>query len=139
MIEADLERLRSSTGSKWAKHPGTLPAWVADMDFEIAPVIKRAMIERIERSEFGYDFSDLDRLIGLWCARQSSEHGWSPDPEAARLFTGTLHALDSMLLLHTRPGDGVAVFTPIYYPFRTAVNVSGRRLVERPTIWVLRA
>ncbi len=133
MFGADLGRLRSLTGSKWAKHgPDTLNAWVADMDVEIAPEIRRAIIDRVERSEFGYDFSDIDRLVGLWCTRQEQRHGWAPDPALGRLFTGTLHALDSMLLLHTEPGDGVAVFTPIYYPFRTSIETSGRRLVDVP-------
>ncbi len=132
MVRADLGRLRSLTGSKWGKHPGALPAWVADMDFDVAPAIKAAITARVERGEFGYDFTDLDRLVGCWADRQAARHGWSPDPDLGRLFTGTLHALDSMLLLHTEPGDGVAVFTPIYYPFRTTVAASGRRLVDVP-------
>ena len=32
----------------------------------------------------------------------------------------------------TEPGDGVVVFTPIYYPFRAIINDTGRRLVDVP-------
>lgn len=46
---------RRGIGSlKWDCAEGELPMWVADMDFEAAPPIMRALHERVERGTFGY-------------------------------------------------------------------------------------
>ena len=49
-----------------------------------------------------------------------------------RTFTSALHALETVMWSTTEPGDGVVVFTPIYYPFLTAIAESGRRRVDVP-------
>jgi cystathionine beta-lyase len=41
-----------------------------------------------------------------------------------------VQGLDACVLLHSRPGEGVVLQTPIYPPFLAAVEHSGRRLVE---------
>src|SRR2546430_3291203 len=53
--DLSLERLRKRRGSKWAKY-GTdvLPAWVAEMDFALAPSVHRALQEAIELGDCGY-------------------------------------------------------------------------------------
>ena len=46
---------RPSLGEKWATYPAeVLPAWVADMDFPVAPPIHRAIRELVGRHDFGY-------------------------------------------------------------------------------------
>ncbi len=49
-----------------------------------------------------------------------------------RAFTSALHALEVALWNTTERGDGVVVFTPIYYPFLSAIADSGRRRVDVP-------
>jgi cysteine-S-conjugate beta-lyase len=39
-----------------------LPMWVADMDFEVAAPIKKALIDRAQHGIFGYTFCD-DSLL----------------------------------------------------------------------------
>jgi len=45
-----------------------------------------------------------------------------------------VQGLDSSILLHSKPGAGVVVQTPIYPPFLAAVERSGRRVVENPLL-----
>lgn len=46
---------RKNTNSlKWDVKNGELPMWVADMDFQTAPEIRKAMMERVEHGVFGY-------------------------------------------------------------------------------------
>ena len=39
---------RGSESVKWDLYPGTLPLWVADMDFPIAPEIQQALQQRLK-------------------------------------------------------------------------------------------
>mgnify|MGYP002466623267 CR=1 FL=1 len=46
---------RSGTYSlKWEEAGDALPMWVADMDFQTAPVIREALRRRVEHGVFGY-------------------------------------------------------------------------------------
>src|SRR6201999_2675631 len=54
LTEIPLERLRRRRSAKWAMYPEALPAWVAEMDFPLAPPVKRALVEAIELDDCGY-------------------------------------------------------------------------------------
>lgn len=127
----EIDRLRSLVGVKWARYPApVLPAWVADMDFDPASVIKEAMFAMVGRGDLGYAFGP--ELIDAWCDWQERHHQWRPPEEEVRAFTGALHAMEMVLEVHTEPGDGVAIFTPMYHPFRDAIKDSRRRVVDVP-------
>ena len=52
--------LHRSSRIKWQLHgPDVLPAWVADMDFPVAPAIQRAIGGLIERQDLGYHHGPL--------------------------------------------------------------------------------
>ena len=40
---------RGTESVKWDLYPGTLPLWVADMDFKIAPEIQQALQKRLDQ------------------------------------------------------------------------------------------
>ena len=45
----DFDKLTDRSGTlsyKWDVKSGELPMWVADMDFEVAPPIKKAIVSR---------------------------------------------------------------------------------------------
>ena len=131
----DLRRLRSLDGVKWAKHgPDVLPAWVADMDFDQAPAIKAAIRSVVERGDLGYNFAALQQLASTWLSWVKRRHGvtLTDDPDEIWTFTGALHALELVMELHTEPGDGIVVFSPIYHPFLSAIRDSGRRKIDVP-------
>ena len=128
-----LARLRSIEGVKWQKYgPDVLPAWVADMDLEPAPAVKEAIARMADRGDFGYLALGLEALTSAWQDWLDRRHGWRPPAEEVWQFTGSLHGLEAVMALHTRPGDGVVIFSPIYYPFRMAIEQSGRRVVDVP-------
>lgn len=129
----DLARLRSLQGIKWAKYPeSVLPAWVADMDFAPAPEVVDAITAMVDRGDLGYNFVALDALHEVWAHWQHRRHGWSPPVEELWTFTGAMHALEAIMVLDTRPGDGIVIPSPIYEPFRSAIVDSGRRVVDVP-------
>lgn len=58
LLESDVTdalRLRGGSGVKWgATDADVIPAWVADMDFPVAGVIRARLREYVDRSDFGY-------------------------------------------------------------------------------------
>jgi cystathionine beta-lyase len=131
--DADLDRLRSLGCIKWARYPdNVIPAWVADMDFRPAPSISRAVRALADTGDFGYHFAAHAEIPDAFCDWQERRHGWRPDRERVRLFCDVMQAVETMLWLHTRPGDGVVLFTPVYHPFFPAVTSTGRRIIDCP-------
>ncbi len=130
---ADLDRLRSLQGIKWSKFgDDVIAAWVADMDFALAPVIADAVGEIMARGDLGYYFGYRSELAELFCQWQADHHGWSPDPRRVRVSCDVLSIVETVIYLRTKPGDGIVLFTPIYPPFRAAATWGGRRAVECP-------
>lgn len=124
----DIARLRSGYGVKWgALPPGTLGAWVADMDFPVAPVIR----ERLrEVTDFGYPhWPDGDPVVAAFEERMARRHGWTPEPGRTRIFTDLIQVLQVMIEIATAPGDGIAVQVPNYPPFLASIVRAGRRVV----------
>ena len=131
-LTVDEARCRARVGIKWGKHgPDVLPAWVADMDFDPPAAVLDTIRGHVERGDLGYGpfAGDLAEHYAHW---QDRHHGWAPDVERIRPFTSALHALEVALWNTTERGDGVVVFTPIYYPFLDAIADSGRRRVDVP-------
>lgn len=131
--DADLGRLRSLTCIKWTHFDDdVIPAWVADMDLAPAPVTVEAVRALVERGDFGYNFAAAMRLPETFADWEERRHGWRPDPQRARVFCDVMQAVETTMWLHTEPGDGVVLFTPVYHPFYPAVTSTGRRIVDCP-------
>ncbi|MBQ9565189.1 MAG: pyridoxal phosphate-dependent aminotransferase [Synergistaceae bacterium] len=134
---------RGTNSSKWDRDPGTiegadypvgdglLPLWVADMDFEVAPEIKEALIRRAEHGVYGYTLvpdSCYDAILS-WLERR---HNWHVEREWIRFVPGAVMAGHLVVQALCQPGDKVILQTPIYYPFfRTAYN-NGTQLSLSP-------
>ena len=128
--------LRPSKRIKWRLFGDeVLPAWVADMDFPVAPPIQRAIQELVRANDLGYHLVPLSPpLRDALVARMRERFSWSVDPSSVLPLVNVVQGLDASVLLHSRPGEGVIVQTPIYPPFLAAVERSGRRLVESPLV-----
>ena len=132
LLTVDEARCRSRVGIKWTKHgPDVVPAWVADMDFDPPGPVLDALRGHLDGGDLGYG-PFAGELAEHYVGFQERHHGWRPDVEQIRPFTSALHALEVALWNTTEPGDGVVVFTPIYYPFLDAIADSGRRRVDVP-------
>jgi len=132
LLTVDEARCRARVGVKWSRlGADVLPAWVADMDFDPPVPVLDALRGHVDRGDLGYGPFSAD-LIGHYANWQERHHGWRPGDAGLRAFTSALHALEAALWNTTERGDGVVVFTPIYYPFLDAIADSGRRRVDVP-------
>lgn len=132
-FDTDIERLRSLSCIKWSRYPDdVIPAWVADMDLAPTPIVVDAVRTLVECADFGYNFAAAMRLPGLFSEWEERRHGWKPAEKHVRVFCDVMQAVETALWLHTEPGDGVVLFTPVYHPFYPAVTSTGRRVISVP-------
>ena len=113
---------RGTESVKWDLYPGTLPLWVADMDFTAAPAILEALRKRVEHGVFGYELvpDDYFLSIGKWFSRR---HGWDGiGRENIIPTTGVIAAYSAAIKAMTVPGDKVLVQTPVYNAFFPAIR-----------------
>lgn len=124
-------------GVKWTKAgPDVIPAWIADMDFPIAPVIRAAMERRI-RTDLGYPTWDEHHspapLAEAFAERMQRRHAWTPSPGHVRVFTDLNQALQVILHHMTAPGEPIALHTPAYSAFVASLAEMDRPILSLPT------
>jgi cystathionine beta-lyase len=133
--DVDLDRLRARRTVKWSLYgPDVIAAWVAEMDFDVAPVVRRAIAGAVEREDFGYVEADLGALTGATAAFLATRHGWEVSP--ARIFpiADVLVGIGAALDLHVAREAPVVVPTPAYPPFFEVVELTGRPVVAVPLV-----
>ncbi len=131
-----LDELRRRRGVKWTHYSAdVIPAWVADMDFPLAEPIRRAVIAAAERDDFGYGPYPEDigfrEMIAGWAERT---YGWHVDPQTVFVVSNAVRGLKVAVEVLTVPGDGVVIQPPVYPPFFTVIEESGRKIVENPLV-----
>ena len=135
---------RGTNCSKWDTDPRTiegadypvgspLPLWIADMDFEVAPEITRALTERARHGVFGYTIipdSCYDAIID-WEARR---HGWRIEREWIHFAPGAVPAAHMAVQAFCQPGDRIIIQQPVYYPFFRTVLDNGAQIANNPLV-----
>ena len=135
-MEFDFDRVIDRRGTYSTKYnhaahgipDDTLPMWVADMDFQAPPCVNDALEERLRHGIYGYSGVDagyFDVLQG-WYERR---FGWKANREWLVVTQGVVNAIYIAVRALTEPGDGVLVQQPVYYPFMSAIEDTGRRLL----------
>lgn len=133
-MKYDFDRIinrRGTNSLKWDVAENELPMWVADMDFETAPEIKKAIMARAAHGIFGYSVIPgqwQDSIIGWWQKR----HNFIMEKEWLIFCTGVVPAISSIVRKLTTPGEKVLLQTPVYNIFFNSIVNNGRFVVESP-------
>ncbi|OAN33378.1 MalY/PatB family protein [Microbacterium sp. H83] len=128
----DLDRPESR---KWSLHPGRIGAWVAEMDFGVAPEIAAALHAAIEEENLGYlSPASAARLGSATADWMHDEYGWSVDPERVHPVSDVMAALRVAVEEYAPEGSAVIVPTPAYMPFLTYLPTIGHPVIEVPGI-----
>ena len=112
------------------------PMWVADMDFAAPDIVVQALKARAEHPIYGYSMAPeslYDALID-WLR---IKHGWEVKREWIVLTPGVVPSLSLVVSALTNQDDGVIVQPPVYFPFLSVANNTGRRLIENPLVLTL--
>lgn len=130
-----LTNRRHTNSYKWDSAPdGVLPLWVADMDFETAPVIVDALKRRVAHGIFGYTRvpDAYYQSVADWF---SQRHGWTFDKEWILYTSGVVPALSAIIKALTQPGDQVIVQGPVYNCFFSSIRNNGCEIVSNSLIY----
>lgn len=139
MAKYDFDKLTERRGTnsyKWDSpvDADVLPMWVADMDFEVAPAITKALQERVAQGIFGYTKvpdSYYEAIVG-WFKRR---HDWAIERDWILYTTGVVPAVSCTLKALTLPGEKVLLQTPAYNCFFSSIANSGCQLAENELIY----
>ena len=124
---------RNTNAIKWDVAENELPMWVADMDFEAAPVIRKALETRFKHGVFGYSGITDDwyqAYIGWWKHR----HNFTLQKDWLIFTTGVVPAISSMVRKLTTPAEKVLIQTPVYNIFFNSILNNGRVALESPLV-----
>jgi cysteine-S-conjugate beta-lyase len=130
--DLSVAELRRRSSEKWRRYPAdVLPAFVAEMDFPLAPPIADALIEAARRGDTGYaSKSDgLNRALAGFAARRFD---WRLVPDDVRLIPDVMVGVTEVLRVAARSRHGVVINPPVYPPFYTHIVEAGCRVVEAP-------
>jgi cysteine-S-conjugate beta-lyase len=107
-----------------------LPAFVAEMDFDIAEPVQDAVRGALDNGDLGYpDKGDLGDAFAAFAAGRL---GWAVDPDLVFAIPDVMTGITETLLGLTAPGDGVLINPPVYPPFFARISLLGREVVEAP-------
>lgn len=111
----------------------TLPLWLSDMEFKIADEILDALNERVEHGFLGQSMPGDEYLeaVSGWYRRRFD---WAIDKESIFYSPGILPAIGFAMAALTKPGDGVIIQPPVFYPFSEIIKGQGRTIVNNTLI-----
>jgi cysteine-S-conjugate beta-lyase len=131
----DVEHLRRIGGLKWSTFPDAVGAFVAEMDFGVAPGISRAVHAAVDQGLFGYLPSSVSDEMSQAAAEWMRDvYGWVVPASDIHPIADVIQGLKLAMEHFSRPGAPVIVPTPAYMPFLTVPIAAGREVIQVPMI-----
>ncbi len=105
------------------------PMWVADMDFQIAAPIQKALIQRVQNSGFGYEYKPES-----FFAAQKNWYNSMNEIDLDQnqiLFSPSITTTISILIENfTSRGDGIIIQPPVFMEFKDVIRKTKRKLIK---------
>lgn len=101
----------------------------ADMDFRCPPCVKDALQKVVDINSYGYFSADpmiapeYVNAVANWFKKR---YNWAIAPDDVQYTNGTIEALKICVNTFTKPGDGILITPPVYYPFSSIIATTGR-------------
>ncbi|MCS5716169.1 aminotransferase class I/II-fold pyridoxal phosphate-dependent enzyme [Herbiconiux sp. CPCC 205716] len=129
------DRLDVPSSRKWSLRPGTIGAWVAEMDFGTAPAVTAALHRALDEGVLGYLAPATAHAMAEATAEWMLDaYDWRVDPARVHHVSDVMAALGVAVTAFSPPGSAVIVPTPAYMPFLTYPPTLGHPVVEVPGI-----
>lgn len=131
----DAETLAASGSDKWSRYPGCIGAFIAEMDFGLAPAVQDAIERATTQCSLGYIPDSWKHNVAVSCAAwQHARFGWDVDPQCIHTVPDVLEAYEFFLRDIVGEGHSVLVPTPAYMPFLSVPDLYGVEVVEVPML-----
>ena len=118
---------------KWGTvDPDVLPAWVAEMDYALDPVLEEALLRAVRDQVVGYPVMEDAVPLGEALAGFAHRHwGWEVDPSCVHPVSDVTAGVRVALDVLSEPGP-VVLPLPAYDPQLAVVGLTGRERVDLP-------
>ncbi len=110
-----------------------LPAWIADMDFEVLPEVRQTVHDYAEQLVYGYTYAS-DGLIEAVQNWEEKQHGYTFDKNSLIFIEGVVPAISTAIQAYTNDGQAVLINTPVYPPFARSIKLNNRKLVTNSLV-----
>ena len=108
-----------------------LSMWVADMDFRPPKIVQDKLTELLDHGVYGYFGDDGPYLDAIqWWMKH--RHGWEVPRNGVFTTHGLVNGTAMCIDTFTTPGDGIVLFTPVYYAFAKVIHANNREVIELP-------
>ena len=134
IVDLTEEEARLKLPLKWGVPEGVVPAWVAEMDYAVDPVVLGAVQRMLADGITGYPNVGWDVDLAESYAGWSARHfGWAPEPEAVHPVVDVTAGVRVAIDVLSGPG-GLVFPTPGYNAQHGLAGVTGRaeHLLEVP-------
>ena len=112
------------------KKKDLIPLWVADMDFLVPKEVEEAISQRAKHGIYGYTEPDMDAFFPPLAQWFALRHSWQVHKEWLVQTPGVVAAIAAAISAFTKPGDGVLVTQPVYYPFTSTIQRNRRKVIN---------
>lgn len=139
-MDYDFDQLIPRTASASLKYDARLatfgradvqPLWVADMDFAAPPAVQLALAQRAAHPVYGYTVYP-DALYDTFIAWLAERHAWQVRREWLMFCPGVVPSLHAAIMALSHAEEGIVVQPPVYAPFFSAAEITGRKTVLNP-------
>jgi cystathionine beta-lyase len=129
------DQLSRESSRKWSLHPGTIGAWVAEMDFGTAPAVTEALHRAVDEGDLGYlSPATSMRMAEATASWLRDDTGWEIPATNIHAVSDVMAALDVAISKFSPDGTGVIIPTPAYMPFLSFIPTIGREVFEVPGV-----
>ena len=127
--------LRAIGGAKWSRFPDLIGAFIAEMDFGVAPEIEARILDYARSGQHGYATPPWPQdMAGAYAAFAHTRYGWPVDPALVQPVPDVLSGMEAVIDTFTNPGEAVVVPTPAYMCFFSTLRDMGRPIIEVPCL-----
>lgn len=109
-----------------------IPMWVADMNFQTAPSIPEAVIERTKHTAYGYFTPRKEYYDAIIDWQQTRNNVLGLTEECIGYENGVLGGVISALNVFCSRGDKVLLHAPTYIGFSHSLENNGYQIIHSP-------
>ncbi len=140
MFDFDKDTARKETNAfKWKAlknlygDESLYPMWVADMEFETSPAIKKRILDRAQEGTFGYELlsDEYGKAVKYWLEKR---HGYEINTDWVVYCSSVMTGLSAALQALTEEGDEILINPPIYGNFFHTIHGCVRKTKEVPLV-----
>ena len=104
-----------------------VPLSVADMEFKMPPELTEGLKRYLDNAVLGYTgpTAAYKEAVQKW---MKVRHNWAIEPDWIVPTAGVVPAIFNAVRSFTKPGDGVILLSPVYYPFFRAIRLQERNI-----------